>query len=67
MTCTEDVCNPAVGMCALAKDCDDGNACTNDYDPVTGECKHEERVCDVKIMYDGHLWPDVGCVYSTGL
>jgi hypothetical protein len=44
-------------------DCDDGNACTNDWcDPQSG-CMHEDVDCeDGNECTDCRCEPDVGCI-----
>ena len=48
--------------CPVCGDCDDGDACTEDYcDPSTGECQHSQMSCD-----DGISCTSDGCDSETG-
>jgi hypothetical protein len=76
--CTEDKCDAAQKVCVfnpLAGPCDDGNLCTTGDtcsvvaepgQPVTGECKGKDKVCDDQNpCTDDTCDPAKGCGYAN--
>jgi len=65
--CFTPYCNLTSGACdALAKNCDDGDACTVDScDPLTGDCSHTPQVCDDHLACTIDTCNSAtGCVYT---